>query len=65
MEKPAKLRIYTSLAVLTIIIGFALLIMMIVVEDEPGALPLFLILLGSGSYLLARRSARSAHKRPR
>lgn len=65
MEKPAKLRIYARLAVLTIIIGFALLIMMIVVEDEPGALPLFLIVLGTGSYLLVRRSARSAHKRPR
>lgn len=65
MEKPAKFRVYTSLAVLTIIIGFALLTMMIIVEGEPGALPLFLILFGTGSYLLARRSARSAHKRPR
>lgn len=65
MANPAKLRVYTRLAVLTIVIGFALLIVMIAVEGELGALPLFLILLGTGSYLLARRCASSAHKHSR
>jgi hypothetical protein len=31
--------------------GLALLVMMIVVEDEPGALPLILLLVGAVGYL--------------
>lgn len=35
------------LSVLTIALGAVLLIFMITVEDEPGAVPLFLIVTGS------------------
>lgn len=41
----------TRVSVLTLVIGIALLVMMVTVEDEPGALPLFLILAGGGSLL--------------
>jgi len=46
--KPVKTKnIYTILSVLTILIGVLLIIYMIKVEDEPGALPLFLIIIGT------------------
>lgn len=34
------------LSLITLVIGLALLAFMIIVEDEPGALPLALILIG-------------------
>lgn len=40
-------------------IGVALLIMMVIVEDEPGALPLLLVLLGAGGYIHARMRQKS------
>ena len=58
----AKLRLHTRLSVITILIGLALMIMMIVVEDEPGAIPLLLIVLGTGWYFMTRVRARSHHK---
>lgn len=48
-QKFKRLRI---LSVILILIGVALLIYMIKVEDEPGALPLFLILLGSIGFIV-------------
>lgn len=50
-----------ALAVLAI--GLALLAMMVATEGEPGALPLLLVLLGGGGFLLARQRARRAHPR--
>lgn len=61
-EDNAELRIHARLAAATIVIGLALIIMMIVVEDEPGALPLALIVGGAGWYLVTRRRARSLQK---
>ena len=40
------------ISIFIIIIGFALLIYMIKVENEPGALPLLLILLGIGWFMV-------------
>lgn len=45
-ELSQKLKINKNLSVLTILIGTMLLIYMVIVEDEPGAVPLFLILTG-------------------
>lgn len=61
-ENAAKLRMHTLLSVLTFLIGLALMIMMIVVEDELGALPLGLIVLGSGWYFVTRRRARAGRE---
>ena len=45
-EISQKLKLFKLLSVFTSLLGTFLLIYMIIVEDEPGALPLFLILLG-------------------
>lgn len=43
-------------AVLLMFLGFSLLIYMISAEDEPGALPLLLIILGSGWLIMITRN---------
>lgn len=42
-------------------IGICLLIFMIITEDEPGAIPLLLILIGAGWYLFTRVKLQSQH----
>jgi len=42
-------------SLLITLLGVLLLIYMILVEDEPGAIPLFLIILGSIWYIFTRR----------
>ena len=42
-------------------IGLALLVMMVVVEGEPGAIPLALILAGVVGYASGRRRGRSGN----
>ncbi len=59
MNDAAKLRLHRRASVLTIVVGVALLIMMVVVESEPGALPLLLIVLGTGWYFVTGARARS------
>jgi hypothetical protein len=46
-EISQKLQTNKILSGLTISIGTILLLYMVIVEDEPGALPLFLILAGT------------------
>lgn len=41
-------------ALITLTIGLALLIYMITVEDEPGALPLLMIIIGAVWYFIIR-----------
>lgn len=43
---------------LLVLIGISLLVYMIIVEDEPGAIPLLLIVAGSVWYFLGRRKSR-------
>ncbi len=57
-----KLKMHSRLSVLTIVIGVVLMIFMISTESEPGALPLLLILLGSGWHLITRGRTRSHHQ---
>lgn len=47
-----KLNYYRILSILTILLGVVLLMYMIKVEDEPGALPLILIISGIGWFIL-------------
>ena len=42
------------LSLLTVFLGFVLLIYMIRVEDEPGALPLLLIITGVVWFIISR-----------
>lgn len=47
IEISQKLKINKILSVLTILLGIILVVFMVMVEDEPGALPLFLIVAGT------------------
>jgi hypothetical protein len=49
-----KLKIYTTLSVLMMLFGLILMIYMIKVEDEPGALPLFLMVIGIVWFIVNR-----------
>ena len=56
MKKPT---VQTLLSAPTIAIGVVLMAYMIAVESEPGALPLLLVVLGLGWYVIARVRPRS------
>ncbi len=57
----ASLKVHAGLSVVLIAIGFALLVMMIVVESEPGALPLLMLFVGIGWYVVTRLRLRARH----
>jgi lipoprotein signal peptidase len=50
-----KQKPYRLISFLTILVGLLLMIYMIKVEDEPGALPLLLIILGTVGLLLNKK----------
>lgn len=52
-----RVNVYTTLGLLAL--GIMLMIMKISADSEPGAIPLLMILVGSGGYLLARKSRSS------
>ena len=54
-----KLTLHRRISTLIILIGFVLLMYMITVEDEPGAVPLLLIVAGIGWYFFKRARLRS------
>lgn len=54
-----KLKMQTLLSLLTITIGIMLMIYMMVVESEPGAIPLGLIVIGAGWYFFTRYRIRA------
>jgi hypothetical protein len=62
MQTSNKLRTHTLLATLTLVIGLMLMIYMVNVESEPGAIPLLLIACGIGWHLITRARIRSLHK---
>jgi predicted membrane channel-forming protein YqfA (hemolysin III family) len=57
-----KFRIQSRLSVIIIVTGTILTVMMMVVEGEPGAFPLFLILTGSVWFFIMRFKIRAQHK---
>jgi len=57
--EPERGYVSKFLSLLTMAIGFEMLMFMIIVESEPGAIPLLLILLGAGWFFLARARARA------
>jgi hypothetical protein len=52
-------RVQSILSTITIVLGLVLLVYMVTVEDEPGALPLLLIVVGIGWKLVTRYRVRS------
>ncbi|HYE56890.1 MAG TPA: hypothetical protein VD948_00215 [Rhodothermales bacterium] len=57
-----KLKVHTMLSAILTVAGLALMTFMIVVEDEPGALPLLSIVIGTAWYFLTRARIRSLHR---
>lgn len=49
------------LSILITFIGITLMTFMVIVEDEPGAIPLLLIVVGAGWYFVNRSKVRSQH----
>lgn len=49
-----NLKLYSLLSRIIMGFGFLLLVFMVITEDEPGALPLFLLLSGSIWYFIMR-----------
>jgi hypothetical protein len=52
-------RVHSILSTITLVLGLVLLVYMVTVEDEPGALPLLLIVVGIGWKLVMRYRVRS------
>jgi predicted membrane channel-forming protein YqfA (hemolysin III family) len=44
-----------TLSLLTVFVGFVLLVYMIAVEDEPGALPFLLLIIGVVWFIAGRK----------
>lgn len=59
MTTPGKLRVHRTLSISVLLIGLVLMILMITIEDEPGAIPLLLIVIGAGWYFVTRTRLRS------
>ena len=53
-EQDNKLKLQKIISVLITLLGIILLVYMITVEDEPGALPLLMIVTGSGWYFITK-----------
>jgi hypothetical protein len=62
MDTLEKLKVQKTLSALTVAVGLVLMSGKVYVDSEPGAIPLLLVVLGTGWYLLARFRARS-HRR--
>jgi hypothetical protein len=57
MKQSIKIQLKKYLPALIVTIGVLLLIYMITVESEPGAIPLLLIVAGIALYFMIRRSS--------
>lgn len=53
-----KFKIHKMLSALTALAGFLLMAFMIIVESEPSAIPLLLIVIGAAWYLTTRARMR-------
>lgn len=51
-EIPKRISILKTASIIVLIVGLLLLFYMVSVEDEPGALPLFLILVGLVGFIV-------------
>lgn len=58
-ENSKKLKMHKMISLLITLVGIALMTYMIIVEDEPGAIPLLLVLGGTIWYFYTRSKTRS------
>lgn len=62
MLKPGKylkLKTQSLISALIIVVGIALMAFMIITEDEPGVIPLLIIVTATGWYVYSRSKIRS------
>ncbi len=59
MNNIKKHKTQKLLSLLVLLVGIILLVFMIITEDEPGAIPLLLVIFGAGWYLFTRSKLRS------
>lgn len=62
MKNIKRHKIQKRLSLLILGVGICLLIFMINTEDEPGAIPLLLIIIGAGWYLYTRAKLQSQYR---
>ncbi len=62
MDTPEKLKVHKTLSALTVAVGFVLMLGKIYTDSEPGAIPMLLVVLGTGWYLAARVRTRSRQR---
>jgi hypothetical protein len=62
MDTLEKLKVQKILSALTIAIGFVLMSGKIYTDSEPGAIPILLVLIGTGWYLVAQVRTRSRQR---
>ena len=60
--KSNRYTLHKVIALTIVLIGLVLLIYMITVESEPGALPLFLILLGVIWFVISKKRKNKLNK---
>lgn len=61
-ERTQKLKLQKISSIVIIMLGISLLSYMVVVEDEPGAIPLLMIVTGTGWYFITRTRIKSLHR---
>jgi hypothetical protein len=61
-QERAPRDLHTTLSATLLALGLVLMTFMIVTEDEPGALPLGLVLIGAVWHVVARRRARARRR---
>jgi hypothetical protein len=62
MDALERLRVQKLLSALTAAVGFVLMSGKIYADSEPGAIPMLLVVLGAGWYLVAWARARSRRR---
>ena len=62
MDTPEKPKVQRILSALTVAVGFVLVSGKIYADSEPGAIPLLLVVLGTGWYLVARVRTQSRRR---
>lgn len=62
MDTLEKLRVQKILSALTVAIGFVLMSGKVYADSEPGAIPMLLVVLGTGWYLVAWVRTRSRRR---
>ena len=62
MDALEKLRVQKLLSALTVVIGFVLMSGKVYADSEPGAVPILLVVLGTGWHLITRARTRSLRR---